>query len=256
MKASIWIAVWNNANLLSNALYSLSIQKTDFPFEVCIVDDCSFINPEPIVRKYFPDAKFKVLDSHKGFNFAQSHCFDLVSDDTDVILMQTADVIYTKPNIVNELCHGVRKKIISLPEVVDIPISENMAPKEFADRIGYCLNNWDRFIHYRKTDIDGVIFEVHTKYLGEGCSWLFFSGAIRRDDFEDLGYDANENICDGRLYCNLRVCGFRANIMPQLRVIHQRHPKTAYPCSVMSSCFVDCLRKNPRYIAGVKTPHN
>ena len=253
---SIWIATWNNVNLLGNTLYSLSLQKTDFPFEICVVDDCSTESPEPIVRKYFPKAKFLRLPNHVGFNFAQSYCFDLANENLDVVLMQTADVIYTTKNIVNDLCHGVGEKIISLPEVVDIPTPENMTPTEFTERIDHCLNDWDRFIRYRNADIDGVIFNIHTKYSGENCSWLFFSGAIRRDDFEDMGYDANENICDGILQYNLRICNFRANIMPNLKIIHQRHKKTAYPCNVMESCSIDCLRKNRKYIAGVKAIHN
>ena len=254
-KVSIWIAVWNNANLLGNTLYSLSLQKTDFPFELCIVDDYSDINPEPIVRKYFPKAKFLRLPNHVGFNFAQSYCFDLANENLDVVLMQTADIIYTTKNIVNDLCHGVGEKIISFPEVIDIPTPENMTPKEFNDRIDHCLNNWNRFIHYRKANIDGIIFEISTKYVGEG-SWLFFSGAIRRDDLEYMGYNASSPICDGILHYNLRVCGFVANIMPSLKVIHQRHPKTAYPCTIIESCPIHCLRKNKKYIAGTKTPYN
>ena len=52
IKASILIAAYEKEDCLPNVFHSISRQKTNFDFEVCFVDDCSYISTEAIYHKY------------------------------------------------------------------------------------------------------------------------------------------------------------------------------------------------------------
>jgi len=197
MKASVLIATYNNHSVLYNALHSLARQKTNFPIEYCIVDDHSDIDSESIIREFFPDAKYKRLSERTGFEYSQSYCYDLVSPDSDVIVMQAADVIYTADNILEELCKGIGIGTFTLAEVVDMVIEPDMY-KNFDEEISNILENWDSYVEWRWVwfinDIDRTRrFKSQTKYTGknykgEDLSWRFFAGDIDREDLEDIGF--------------------------------------------------------------------
>ena len=49
---SICTRSYNIENFLEEALDSFLMQKTDFPFEIVIDDDCSTDNTQEIIKKY------------------------------------------------------------------------------------------------------------------------------------------------------------------------------------------------------------
>jgi glycosyltransferase involved in cell wall biosynthesis len=252
MKASIFIATYNRNKELLNALHSLSKQKTSFPIEYCIIDDHSDVDPEPLIRKFLPDAKYKRLKKRVGFVYSQSYCYDLISPDSDIIVLQAADVIYTTNNILEELCKGTDIGVFTLAEVVDIEIESDVCEK-FNEKMSEILNEWNSHIKFRWLKIDNDVdfnkrYKSYTKYTGrningQDLSWLFFAGAIRREDLEDLGFSSGSVMCDAVLNQILRINEYEANILDHLKVIHQRHSKIVYPCPVIDKCLIRCIRK-------------
>jgi hypothetical protein len=84
---------------------------------------------------------------------------------------------------------------------------------------------------------------VHNLYSGKGPpegSWLFFCGAINRKDLEFLEFKKVN--CDAIIGPKMHQNNFVPNF-PPVKTIHQQHPKSAYPCSIVNSCEYECIRK-------------
>jgi len=248
-KTAVFISIYNKDDLLPNCLYSIAKQKLDFPIEFCIVDDCSKNDPYPIITKFLDSklVKYKRLEKHEGFIYAQSRCFDLVSPDVDVIILQSADVILTYPDCYKILVKEVEPRTITLSCVVDIPIDSSLWKSgNYDNAIKVISDKWESYIKMEEVDIDGDVYRSSTLYSGRpGCSWLFFAGAIMKEDLISLGYDKGG--CDAVLNYKMRKCGFRAKLFPALKVIHQRHKKTIPLCPIMDTCSVHCIRKTERW---------
>ncbi len=58
VKATVWLSTYNQAPYVAQALDSILMQKTDFPFEIVAADDCSTDETQKIILDYqarFPD---------------------------------------------------------------------------------------------------------------------------------------------------------------------------------------------------------
>ncbi len=230
MKVSLFMSTYNKNSVLPNTLYSISRQKTTFPLEVCVVDDCSDIDPEPIIKGFLPDVKYRRLSEHIGPQFAKNQCLDLMSPDTDVVILQSCDVIQAHPFTVEELCKHVGDKTITLAEVIDIR-TNILLFQNFDFEVQHMLDNWERYITYSTT-------QVGRKRPNE---WLFFLGAIRREDLESIGY--GDNSCDAVLHQTMRHREFnRPTLLAYVKGIHQCHPKTWYICPLVETCEFYCSR--------------
>lgn len=244
MKVSVIMATRNKNDMLPNTLYSLAKQKTSFPYEVCVIDDHSDIDPESIIRQFIPDVKYKRLEKQVGFMFSQGLCLDLVSNDVNIIVIQSDDIIYTSDDSLEKLVAPVESKVIALAEVVDIPIPENLF-NSFDNEVNKILNDWQSYIKRGPQKIDDRVYRnVWTKYSGKGHpSWLFFLGAIRKEDLELLDFKTNN--CDAVISPKMKKLGFKAKY-PAVKGIHQNHPKSLYPCPIEDTCTYYCGRKNKK----------
>ena len=174
--------------------------------------------------------------------FSQGKCLDLASPDSDIILIQSDDIIHTQDNSVELICKTVGPKKLSLAEVVSIPVANNLF-ENFHNNIKTILSKWNSYIIVENTNIDGVNYMVNNLYSGkvraEG-SWLFFCGAISRKDLEFLEFEKVN--CDAVIGPKMRQNNFVPNF-PPVKTIHQQHPKFAYPCPIVNSCKYNCIRK-------------
>jgi glycosyltransferase involved in cell wall biosynthesis len=245
MNVSILMTTCNKNDCLPNTLHSIIRQKISFPLTVCIVDDCSDINPESIIREFIPNVIFERQNSKVGFNRAYCHCFNkLIPKDTDVIILQSSDVIHASENTIEELVSNTGEKTISLAEVVDIDINPNMH-KTFNNSITPILNNWNSYIKRETQLINNIPHKrIWTKYSGKGHpSYLFFLGAARKKDLDLINY--GENSCDSVLNDEMKNLNFIPRY-PNVRGIHQRHEKFVYECALINTCTHNCIRKQKR----------
>lgn len=243
MQISIIISIYNKNDILPNTLYSIARQKISFPFEVCIVDDCSDIDPALIIKEFILDAKYNRLTEKTGWNDCIRFERNLYNIDpkSDTIVIIHPDVILTQPFIIEELCKNVCSKTIALAEVVDIPINLELY-KNFDIEINNILSDWNTHIRYNKRNIDNSSYSIWTKYSGKDYpSWLFFLGAIKKEDMYLIEYD--KNACDATINAKMRSLGFKANILDNLKGIHQRHSLKAFPCPIVNTCNIHCIRK-------------
>ena len=249
MKVAILLATHNKEKELPNVLYSIARQKTSFPFEVCIVDDCSKVDPEPIIREFLPDAKYKRLDEWLPFDLAPNLCLDMVSDDVDVIVLMSSDVIVLQDDSIERLCERVGDKKVVFGEVVNSPVSEVFYEK-FDKRAGKVLKKWEQYVNGQtKIQMNDPYCSKKSRCLYTGrnipTSWLFFLGAITKKNLIDIGY--RENSCDAVLAPSMKESGFDAEILTYVRGLHQNHTKDLAVCSVSyDECEFWCARTRKR----------
>lgn len=228
MKAAILMTTYNKNNLLPNVLYSISRQIVDFKLEICIFDDFSNVDPKPIINKFLPQAKYKRAIKHIGFIDAYKNCYDMMSEDIDIIINMSSDVIITRSNIVKELCLNVNEKKICLCKVLNIKVDPDLwkAGKFEEKAINISSSNNKVFCSSKKQ------------------RWYFFLGSVMKKDAEVIGF--REQYCDVVISKKLQKNGFVCKYLDHLVGIHQTHPKIKYGCEIVKSCAYTCSRKNKK----------
>lgn len=238
MKATIYIATFNKNDTLPNVLYSIARQKVPFPYEVCIVDDHSDVDPEPIIRKFLPDAKYKRLDRRYSPDVMNLFSLDLMSDDSDVLIKQSADIIHRGKNTIEMLCNGVGKKQVCMADVRNTTPPIDM------------YKNFEKYLPLVNQQYQKGKQRSRKRNKPKGTSrFYFFLGAIRRSDYESLKC-IKEPYCDGMLSKELLNSKFIANYSKNIVGFHQPHSQTTVPCSRLQSCAIMCGLKRRCYALG------
>lgn len=238
------MATYNKNKILPNTLYSIARQKTSFPLEICIIDDHSNVDPEPIIKKFLPQSKYRRLGKNVGQQ-SKSLCLDMVSKDSEIVIPINADVIISDPFGIKKLCEHVKYKQIALAEVINVFVDSSLYSNankfnEFIDTID---DNW---ASYLKPKIIKGEFPDNCSYVSRFVPhrWLFFLGAISRENIEEVGY--KENSCDAVLAPKMKAMGFKAHLLIHVHGIHQRHKKVIYPCPLEKTCKFYCSRTKKR----------
>ena len=228
MKATLYMATFNKNNVLPNTLFSIARQKTSFPYEVCIVDDCSDVDPEPIIRKFIPDAKYKRLNKRHGPDVVHSYALDLASKDSDILIRQSSDVIHGSTNTIEKMCKEVGKKRICMAQVgnTNPPL---IVYKDFEKYLPLLMKQ------YKKG-------KKRSRPRSAQARYYFFLGAIRRVDYESLKCTKGPH-CDIMLATELAKRKFITIYPNKLRGFHQPHPMSTVPCSRLDSCNLYCCTK-------------
>lgn len=235
MKASILMSTYNKNDCLPNTLYSISKQQTSFPLEVCIVDDGSTVDPEPIIRKFIPDAKYKRFETRIGFETVLSKGFEsLVSPDSEIVIIQSCDIIHTQPFLVEELCKNVKPKSMAMCEVKSFPV-ELDAYKNFDIKMNDYLSNWN--------NMKGRYYSGSKRPPNKGyIDYIFFLAAMYRSDLYYINYHVCD--CDCVVNYNIKFRKISPIFVDKLKGIHQEHKRNKYPgCSLIKTCKISCRRK-------------
>lgn len=241
MKVAVCMATWNKGEGLRNTAYSLARQVTTFPVEVCVVDDCSDNNPEPFLREFLPDLRYQRLPKRLGFNLAKNRCLDLLPPDVGIVVLMNCDVVLVQDYLLEDLCRTVRRGVVVFCEVLDLPAPVDLHD-DFEAGVEAVTAGWESQVAVQGVSCTGRVIP---------WAWLFFLGAIRRDDLERLDYRTLS--CDAVLAPRMKDL-FDADLLAYLRGVHQRHPKEVFPCPVQETCAQWCARTAER--DGVERPAN
>jgi len=234
MKASILLATYNKNECLPNTLYSISQQKTTFPVEVCVVDDCSDVDPEPIIKKFVPDAKYKRLEKHVGLPYFQSICCELMSEDSDIVIIQSSDVMYLGNSVIQNLCDAVKPGFFSMATVKNISVGDKLYQHDilYGDTTKTFIKNWDQ--------VQGI--HIYSGKDRPGGDWLLFLGAMTKDDMIKIDFDYR--CCDVIVQQKIKEKGLQPIFLDEVKAVHQKHPPAdLWPCSIVDSCEYWCRRK-------------
>lgn len=230
MKVSVFLTTYNKNDVLPNTLYSISRQKTSFPFEVCIVDDCSKVDPKPIINKFLPKAKYLRLPKNEGFLDAKVHCLDMMSSDTEFVIIHHVGVVPLQDFAYEEIVKYIKHKELVYTEVRNLQLAP-CTHKNYDMVRKQLLAGWDRRSE-----------SSYQTYTGAKLpnSWLFYLGGILKEDLDLVKY--RECSCDAGLGPTMKEIGFEANILNYVRSIHQYHPKIILPCHRADTCNFYCSR--------------
>jgi glycosyltransferase involved in cell wall biosynthesis len=227
------MSTYNKNEYLPNTLFSISRQKTSFPFEVCVADDGSTIDPEPIIKQFLPEAKYKRFNKRIGFETILSKALALADPLSDIVIAQSSDVVYLQPFIIEELCKNLKPHSIVMAEVKNVSVSLEMY-KNFDIEVEKIFSNWGSC---------GRVYSGSKRPPSRGYTeYIFFLGSIFKSDLYSLGYDKCD--CDCVVDYNLKLNKFSPIFLDNLKGIHQTHQRNRYPgCSFIKTCKISCRRK-------------
>jgi len=255
-KVSVVFAVKDRLWALENALYSMNRQKTNLPIEFCIYDDNSKINAEPVVKRHLTNFEYKFGRSEKDLYVFKSlpEAFKMVSDESNVIILTSADVIWADDNTIDLLCECVYDRRLAFADVINTPIFPDFW-REFNLNLGDITGHWEDYKNYYwsvklKASSESLIVRNGWNLFSgpERDSWLFYLGAIMKDDLIATG--VHKHWCDALLDQRTRMVrqinGMSA-VYPGVRAIHQRHNKNIHVCSIIDTCKHHCVKKEQKW---------
>jgi len=219
MKASMFLRIYEKDDLLPNVLYSIARQKVPFDLEICICIDGDSHDPEPLVKEYLPDAKIFRF-KRCGAQAMNAHCLDIISPDSDIIIIQSCDVMHCYDNTIEELCMGVGKKVMCSAEVRDMKVNPYLY-KDYENGINELMENG-----WNTGKVKAGIVPKRRR------AFFWFLAAIGRKDFEDLNL-SNEAWCDSIVTPKLMDMGFDSYFPSGIKGMHQSHDVNISPCPLM-----------------------
>ena len=214
-KISIITSLYNKNDSLRNTLTGLMKQKISVPYEICIVDDGSDVNPESIVRECIPDniLKFKRFEKNIGPVKATTEAYKMASKESDILVTMSGDVIILDTDGIEKLCMGVDEGVFTIGEIKTLEINFNM------------YDNWNSEVKRLKGIFDDLDTYNHV-YCGslKPNRWFIFLGGFRRGDAERSkifeSWDVNYR-------GNLRKLKYKP-VFPMVKAIHQMHDTILY----------------------------
>jgi glycosyltransferase involved in cell wall biosynthesis len=221
IKASVIVSSYNCNEALPNTLYAISRQKTNFEFEVCFLDDCSYEDPKPIYD-YFLRVKHKkgirlkqhignIIDSRrfpKEWNFKSSFSMAFEMATADIVIWNHGDVIMATDNIIQEFVDKMESKTIQIPDVRTIPVPENLYIN-FEEGVNNILKN----------------FKDYPLYQGDRLSFAPTLMGFYKKDLYDLEYDKNPS--EGHITAMIDRKKYNKNFRNDIVGIHQAHERIA-----------------------------
>lgn len=140
-KVAVVVSSYNCNEVLPNTFTAISMQKVNFDYEVCFLDDCSYHDPKPLYEKYLkvPHKKGWRLKYHIGtlgypwnfphhpnFKNSMSMSLDMLSPDVEIVVMNHGDVIMTKNNMLQQFVDRVKDKAPVIPNVYTRKVPEDL----------------------------------------------------------------------------------------------------------------------------------
>ena len=218
-RAAICMAIHNkDAECLRRVMASIAAQEGIENHQICIIDDASDDSPRDLVLGILPWADFRRVD-HKGFDYSMNFALDMVAEDVDVIVMQSADVEWVEPTGLETILQNVSPLR---------PVFATVHNGERGDTRDQVLADWRQ----------------RMPRSGPGCGWNFFLGGILRRDLEEIPFvGRREPWCDAMLDAALRRAGHWVQYFEDFRGIHIWHDAIWVPCKRMETCPVECRMK-------------
>lgn len=219
MKASVILTTWEKNKVLPNVLESLKRQKTSFPFEICVFDDCSSEDPGSIVNTFLPEAKYKRTLNRLGGRQSRAEAIKMIDSKSEIVVLSSSEIIFLQPNILDEMCKQVEpSKVINIA-VKDLHTDLDFY-KDFESNANTYLEKWNSYKNV---------------YSGPSRSgnWLFVC-ALTREDFYKLEWDVN--CCDRINQFIFQEKGIKIKNLWNLKAIHQSHLSYRHSCPSLKTC--------------------
>ena len=221
IKVSVIISSYNCNRELKNTFYSISRQKTNFDFEVCYIDDCSYEDPKFIYDNFLRVKHKKGIrlkqhigslgnskkfnNQHYTFKNSFSMLLDMVSSESKIIFLNHGDVIMTTNDTLQKMVDSLEPKKIKVPDVRTVFVPE------------------DLYINYEDGIQKALIgFENKPLYQGHNRDSLAPTLlCLYKEDLYNLDYDISPH--EVYLKIKMKEQGYEISRYDELVGIHQFH---------------------------------
>lgn len=197
MKISVILVNCDDNEYLLNTLYAIARQQVQHSLEVCIVDNCSDIDPAPIVERFLPHANYLRLEQRGSIYSARMRCLALAAPDTDIIIFHNAKVVLLQPFAFSAIAESIKPKEIICTEVRELQLAACMYVN-YAMVSKLLLAGWG------------------SRAVG---SYRTVSGAAMADN---SGFYLSGMLLDSEVMDRVEELGYRVNFLSSIKSIYQR----------------------------------
>jgi glycosyltransferase involved in cell wall biosynthesis len=244
MKVSIILTFYNKQNCNRNTIYSILRQKTNFPFEVLIVNDNSpnddFSYLSKIKKPLNITLKYKKNETNMGSNFGHQTALGMMDDDVDIIVTQSSDVLYATEYTLQKLVDGVDDNHYTSGAVANMKIDTNLW-KNMENELPKIVDKMWPKMENPKTKY------MYTSSKNPRLYW--FLAAIKKDHLFKY-FTWRENACDVKTKEELIKLNKDGKLfvrwIDDAMAIHQKHPQVIHPCPIVDVCKFKCPRKRDK----------
>lgn len=241
MKVAIILTFYNKQYCNRNTVYSVLRQKTNFPFEILIINDNSptdnFSYLSKVKLQDNITLKYKKNKKNLGSNFGHKTALEIMSDDVDIVVTQSSDVMYATDHTLQKLVEGVDDKHYTSGTVANIKVDPNLWRYMKKGLPNLIKTHWPKMA------------KPKTKYMYTSKSnprLYWFLAAIKKEHLINY-FTWADNACDVKTKDELiklkkeekLFCKF----IDEAMAIHQSHPQKVHPCPIMDQCPYTCVRK-------------
>ncbi len=165
IRASVLVTSYNKNDVLPNVFHSISRQRTDFEFEVCFLDDCSLVDPRSIYDEHLRVEHKKGVRLHQHIgNRGNQHCFprhpeftssygmtfQMADEQSEVIVVQSADVVWTQDDILQKFVDGMEENHIQICCVKNLQVDLDLW-QDFETRVRPLIERSPKDCSYQGT---------------------------------------------------------------------------------------------------------
>jgi len=217
MRVAIVTATYNKLGCLANTISSITWQETNHDIELCIVDDCSDIDPFYCISKHCGSIplRYKRLSQNVGDRKSQTYAPDLFSPGIQAVILQSCDTVYGTPDLIQDLVDNLEPGVATMPEVRNLPVQEDL--HLHPELLSYYLSD-ERLVGYPERG--HPVFYSGPRQPDPENRWYFFLGAILLEDLNKTCF--RENNWDVAIHDSMKVAGLTVKYISGIG-IHQKH---------------------------------
>lgn len=241
MKAAVILSFYNKQYCNRNTVYSVLRQFTDFPFEILIINDNSptddFSYLKGVKLQDNITLKYRKNKTNKGSNFGHQTAMEMMSDDVDIVVTQSSDVMYAHQNALQKLVEGVDDTHYASGTVANLKVDTDLWKTMRDDLPKIVQNRWPKSKNPKTKEM--YVSRTNPRYF-------WFLAAIKRDHLRNY-FTWWDNACDVKTKDELQKLEKEGKLyrrfVDQAMGIHQSHPSKVHPCPILDTCPYSCVRK-------------
>jgi len=139
MELSVVVSNYENDYSLKNTFIGLNRQKTNFEWEVCFFDDCSYEDPKPIYDEFLNVKNKKgirlkqhignlgyssAFSNHTWFKPGASMAMEMAS--ADIIVIMHSDILILDDDALQKFHDRMQEKVLQIPRIWTRDVDKKM----------------------------------------------------------------------------------------------------------------------------------
>lgn len=222
IELSVVISNYNSNEDLPNTFYSLSRQKTDFDWEVCFLDDCSWDDPLRFYNEFLTVKNKKGMrlkqhignlgqnvnfPNHPWFRPSTAIAFDMVAETSKIVVLLLSDIVLPQDDILQKFHDRMEPKVVQTPWVWTWPVPHDLY-KNFEEGIKPILADCDKGALYQST--------IPPREYQYPCLMPFYKETLKEVEMDKCMHEVELSI-------RMRQRGYTLVKSEDIVAVHQMH---------------------------------